>query len=119
MLVSLLKSEDHVELIDNNDDQLKLELKNLKIDLKIAQKKLKLVRKSPFVASYTSRSSDLKEASEIAKFFNSKNSEIAKLKNKRSRLLNRTSKLEMLVLELRSLNKNLSEGQIICGECKK
>jgi hypothetical protein len=118
MVVSLLKNEDHVELIDNNDDQLKLELKNLKSDLKIAQKKLKLVRKSPLVASYTSRSSDLKEASETAKFFKSKNSEIANLKNKRSRLMNRTSKLEALVLELRSLNKNLSEGQIICGECK-
>ncbi|HIF9250094.1 hypothetical protein ACPV3P_07475 [Photobacterium damselae] len=119
MLVSLLKNEDHVELINNNDDdKLKLELKNLKSDLKIAQKKLKLIKKSPFVASYTSRSSDLKEASEMAKFFKSKNSEIAKLKNKRSRLMNRISKLEALVLELRSLNKNLSEGQIICGECK-
>lgn len=118
MVVSLLKNVDYLELADNDDEKLKLDLKNLKSDLKIAQKKLKLVRKSPYVASYTSRSSDLKEATEMAQFFKVKNTEIAKLKNKRSRLMNRAYKLEALVLELRSLNKNLSEGQIICGECK-
>ncbi|HDY8138456.1 TPA: hypothetical protein ACGVA0_000141 [Vibrio vulnificus] len=118
MVVSLLKNVDYLELADNDDEKLKLDLKNLKSDLKIANKKLKLVRKSPYVASYTSRISDLKEATEMAQFFKVKNTEIAKLKNKRSRLMNRAYKLEALVLELRSLNKNLSEGQIICGECK-
>ncbi|GIC79472.1 hypothetical protein [Moritella sp. F3] len=117
MLFSLLNIDEQVEESSDND-KIKLEIKNLKNDLKIALKKLKLVKKSPYVASYTSRSADFKEASDMVIFFKNKNTEIAKLKNKRSRLINRVSKLESLILELRSLNQNLSEGEIICGECK-
>ncbi|ANS87435.1 hypothetical protein VSVS12_03735 [Vibrio scophthalmi] len=61
---------------------------------------------------------DLREASDLAKQLKAKHNDIAKLKNKRSKLINRSAKLEALILELNSLNRTLSEGKVICGECK-
>ncbi|PTO66206.1 hypothetical protein [Vibrio splendidus] len=118
MLVKLLDSNVEPEVDPTKDKELKDQISRLKVDLKVALKKLSLVKKSSYVASYTSRTSDLKEASDLAKNLKAKHTDIAKLKNKRSRLINRSSKLEALILELNSLNKKLSEGQVVCGECK-
>ncbi|HHF3006998.1 TPA: hypothetical protein ACPJ1B_004452 [Vibrio diabolicus] len=118
MLVKLLDTTGETKSDPVKDQELKLQIARLKVDLKVALKKLSLVKKSSYVASYTSRTSDLKEASDLAKHFKTKHTDIAKLKNKRSKLINRSAKLEALILELKSLNRKLSEGKVICGECK-
>ncbi|MEZ8297597.1 hypothetical protein AB6D11_27920 [Vibrio splendidus] len=102
MLVKLLDSNVEPEVDPTKDKELKDQISRLKVDLKVALKKLSLVKKSSYVASYTSRTSDLKEASDLAKNLKAKHTDIAKLKNKRSRLINRSSKLEALILRVRS-----------------
>ncbi|ANS87433.1 hypothetical protein VSVS12_03733 [Vibrio scophthalmi] len=68
MLVKLLDSNVEAEFDPAKDQELKLQIARLKVDLKVALKKLSLVKKSSYVASYTSRTSDLRQG-EIVNVF--------------------------------------------------
>ena len=45
------------------------------------------------------------------------NARLSELKKLRRREINRKIKLESLIVELKSLNRNLNEGNVRCGEC--
>ncbi|MCW8330882.1 hypothetical protein MD588_18985 [Photobacterium sp. SDRW27] len=107
-------------VVDCKDEKLsiKKQLLTLKNDLKAVKKKLNLVKKNPTIASFTSKYQDLLDAQDTIKLIEDKNNKIAKLKTKRNRLSNRISKLKTLITELNSLNRTLSEGKLICGECR-
>lgn len=93
------------------------EIRSFKIQLKDMMKKISIIRQNPNIAEVVSRVYDseifqgkIKKISEI-------NTSISTLKRSRQREINRKSKLEQLVVELNSLNRDLSEGSVQCGDC--
>jgi len=103
------------EKYDLKNEQIKLEI--LKQDKKNLLKKLKIAKLNTKVAGFTQKSIDKelfnKKKQELEKI----NKSILDLKKDRYREFNRKIKLESLLFELNSLNKNLSQGKTHCGEC--
>ena len=103
----------------NTDDikTIREEIKSLKIQLKDVRKKISIIRQNPNVAELVSRAYDSEIVQKKIKSISEINKEISKLKRSRQREINRKSKLEQLVTELNSLNRDLSEGNVKCGDC--
>ncbi|MCK5606694.1 hypothetical protein KAR91_32630 [Candidatus Pacearchaeota archaeon] len=97
--------------------EIKDKIARLKIELKEARKKISLLKENPDIAEVYSRSYDSEKVQQKIKVVNGINSLISKLKRSRQREINRKSKLEHLISELNSLNRNLNEGSVKCGEC--
>ncbi|MEL7967589.1 hypothetical protein AAG587_14520 [Vreelandella neptunia] len=103
----------------NTDDlkAIKDEIKSSKIQLKDLRKKISIIRQNPNVAEMVSRAYDSEVVQEKIKKISEINKNISNLKRSRQREINRRSKLEQLVTELNSLNRELSEGNVQCGDC--
>lgn len=103
----------------NTDDikTMREEIKSLKTQLKDIRKKISIIRQNPNVAELVSRAYDSEVVQEKIKKISEINKNISKFKRSRQREINRKSKLEQLVTELNSLNRDLSEGNVQCGDC--
>jgi len=101
----------------DNIKGVKDEIGNLKIQLKELRKKISIIRQNPNIAEISSKTYDSEVVQEKIKRITYLNGNISKLKRSRQREINRRSKLEQLVSELISLNRELSEGNVQCGEC--
>ena len=96
---------------------IKNRITELKIKLNQTKKKISLIKQNPDIAEIASKTYDSEKIQEKIQTINEINESISKIKRTRQREINRKSKLEHLVSELSSLNRELSEGNIQCGEC--
>lgn len=106
--------------LDNSADDIesiKNKISELKVELRTVRKKISMISANPRLAQTTSKQFDSEEVQEKKKALERINGEISKLKRSRQREINRKSRLENLLSELRSLNQNLKSGSVICGDC--
>lgn len=103
----------------NTDDikSIKENIKSFKLQLKDIRKKISIIRQNPNIAEIASRTYDSEVVQIKIKRITEINANISKLKRSRQREINRKSKLEQLITELNSLNRDLSEGNVQCGDC--
>lgn len=109
-LMSNLQSDDDIE-------ELKERIKSLKITLKTTRKKISIIRSNPDIAEIVSKTYDSEVVQRHIQIIKKLYESISEIKRSRQREINRKTKLEALISELRSLNMELTEGNIKCGEC--
>ena len=107
-----------VEINSNLDkDEIKNKIFNLKDEKIILKKQNRILSKNISavnLASYTGNKEAItKKISEMEK----NKDELISLKTERNRTYNKKIKNEVLLKELRSLNRTLSEGQLMCLDC--
>lgn len=105
-------------IISNIDiDEIKRKQKSLKEERELIRKKEKFLSKHYSSANHATYTVDrelyLKKVHD-AEILNSK---LISLKNERNRIQNRKLKNEALISELRSLNRSLTEGSLVCLDC--
>lgn len=113
------------ELAGLSDNQLNIDeiktvkerIRSFKIQLNEIRKKISIIADNPDVAEIASRAYDSEVVQEKIKIINDINEKISKIKRSRQREINRKSKLEQLISELNSLNRDLSVGDVQCGDC--
>lgn len=104
-----------VDKID--DEHIIEEIKGLKVDIKDLKKLMKFTKKNPQIAQFTSESSDRDKLNIQKKNIGEIRDNISKYKKSRTREINRKIKLECLIDELNSLNRDIKQGKVICSKC--
>ncbi|HEH9407661.1 hypothetical protein [Aeromonas salmonicida] len=105
---------------DTNSEEtadIKKDITTLQIKLTETKKKLEIIKENPRIAEVTSKLYDSEVVQRKAKAISEINNTISNLRRTRQREINRKSKLDNLVSELNSLNRELNVGRIQCGEC--
>ena len=102
---------------EEDKDEIKKEVSKLNEDIKTIKKLMKFTKDNPNISKLVSKSSDRDVLEEKRKIISEINRNITEYKKKRNREVDRNSKLENLILELNSLNRNIEQGKVICGEC--
>ncbi|EEX31056.1 MULTISPECIES: hypothetical protein [Vibrio] len=107
---------------DNNRDledidSLKKKLNLLKDDLKRVKKRISIYNESKSVSKITSRMYDSEQVNKKSKAIAEINSEISKIQRSRQSEINRKNKLENLIKELNSLNREITAGNVKCADC--
>ncbi|MDE7434802.1 MAG: hypothetical protein K2N01_03115 [Lachnospiraceae bacterium] len=104
----------HVEEINAENKQ---KIQQIKADIAATKKQLKLIRKNPDVSGYVDKYSDSTQFGDFRMRVKSLHNDIAEFKKKRNLEYNRKAKLEALVYELNSLNREIEQGNVICAKC--
>lgn len=117
--VSMLCSLNGYPLVDVEEisAENKQKMQRLKADIAATKKLLKLVKKNPEVSGYVDKYGDSTQFSDFRIKVRKLYSDIAEYKKKRSLEFNRKAKLEALVQELNSLNREIEYGNVVCAEC--
>ncbi len=97
--------------------KLKYELQQNKSKTDAVKRKLKFYKDHPELAKVVSTAKDKEQVEIDRQEFNDINSKISELEKTRSRVINRKTKLDSLLGELNSLNRNLQSGKVICSKC--
>jgi len=116
MLRSMIGSKE-APLFELNEEQIKKKIKEKEGEKRPLSRKLQLVKKNPEIASQALKYSDREDVAKHRKSINEINGRISNYKRKRSREINRRTKLEHLLLELNSLNQTIDMGKIVCASC--
>ncbi|MCO7222729.1 hypothetical protein [Pleionea sp. CnH1-48] len=98
-------------------DDLKSRIKSLKVKLKSIKKKISVIKSNPDIAEIASKSFDAEVTQKKMRSYRECYQRISEIKRSRQNEINRLSKLRVLISELNSLNRGLSEGNVKCGEC--
>ena len=98
-------------------EQIKQELTALGEEKKVLEKRFRFAKKHPSLSQLASKSGDRKAAQEKRAMIDSINTRISESARDRTREINRVSKLERLIAELNSLNRELSAGRVQCADC--
>jgi hypothetical protein len=107
-----------VETFNKYDiENLKKEKILLDSKIKAETRKIKIIKKNPEISTFISAAANNQEYRNFGNQIKEIHQNIAELKKKRNREENRKAKLQALVGELNSLNRNLNEGKVKCGEC--
>lgn len=117
--VSMLCSMNGYPLVDAEEisAESKQKIKQLKADIVATKKLLKLIKKNPDVSGYVDKYGDSTQFSDFQISVRRLYNDIAEYKKKRNLEFNRKTKLESLVHELNSLNREIEQGNVICAEC--
>lgn len=103
--------------IDENIKEIDMEIKKKNEEIMATKKLATFFELNPSLASYINKSKDLEKHLSTQKKLQDVNNDIVECKKKRNREINRKIKLETLISELRSLNRSIAQGKIICAEC--
>ncbi|MBC1421394.1 hypothetical protein IA612_08450 [Listeria seeligeri] len=95
----------------------KSKLKKLKEEKKTLLKKHKILNSKKEPINYISKHSDRIAFEEKVKQIEKVKDSLVELKNSRNRTMNRRVKYEVTLKELRSLNRNISTGELQCLDC--
>lgn len=95
----------------------KRKIQQLKADIATTKKLLKLIKKNPEVSGYVDKYGDAAQFSDFRIKVKRLHNDIAEFKKKRSLEFNRKVKLEALIQELNSLNREIEQGNVVCAEC--
>ena len=117
--VNMLCSLNGYPLMDAEDASAenKKKIQQIKADILATKKLLKLLKQNPDVSGYVDKYGDSTQFGifriKVKKLYD----EISEYKKKRNREYNRKVKLESLVQELVSLNREIEQGNVICAQC--
>ena len=98
-------------------EELKEQKKALGLKIKTEKRKISILKKNPEIASFISSTANNIDFKNKSKQLNELHKSITDLKKQRNREENRKIKLENLIDELNSLNRNLNEGKVKCSDC--
>lgn len=117
--VSMLCSMNGYPLLDMEviNVENKQRIQQIKSDIEVTKKLLKLLKKNPYVSGYVHKYSDSVQFVDFRMRVKKLHSEIAEFKKKRNLEYNRKEKLEALVQELNSLKREIEQGNVICAKC--
>lgn len=88
-----------------------------KADIAATKKLLKLLKKNPDVSGYVDKYGDSSQFDSFRIKVKKLHNEIVEYKKRRNLEYNRKEKLESLVQELNSLNREIEQGNVICAKC--
>ncbi|WP_438467992.1 hypothetical protein [Streptococcus pluranimalium] len=105
--------------IDNSkeSEEIKKEIKVVQDEIKATKKYLKLLKTDKEVSSYLDKFTSNEEFEKFQSHSKQLNERIGEIKRERNREQNRQDKLEQLLKELNSLNKEIKSGTIYCTDC--
>ena len=117
--VNMLCSMNGYPLMDMEEinEENKLRIQQIKSDIAATKKLLKLLKKNPDVSGYVDKYGDSTQFDDFRKRVKKLHNEIAEYKKRRNLEYNRKEKLESLVQELNSLNREIEQGNVICAKC--
>lgn len=117
--VNMLCSLNGYPLMDMEEinEENKQRIQQLKADIAATKKLLKLLKKNPDVSGYVDKYGDSTQFDTFRMRVKRLHNEIAEYKKKRNLEYNRKEKLESLVQELNSLNREIEQGNVICAKC--
>lgn len=117
--VSMLCSMNGYPLMDVEEINVenKQKIQQVKADIAATKKLLKLIKKNPDVSGYVDKYSDSAQFDDFRMKVRGLHNDIAEYKKKRNLEYNRKAKLEALVQELNSLNREIEQGNVICAKC--
>lgn len=117
--VSMLCSMNGYPLMDVEEinAENKQKIQQVKADIAATKKLLKLIKKNPDVSGYVDKYSDSAQFDDFRMKVRGLHNDIAEYKKKRNLEYNRKAKLEALVQELNSLNREIEQGNVICAKC--
>lgn len=95
----------------------KQRIQQIKSDIVATKKLLKLLKKNPDVSGYVDKYGDSTQFDDFRIRVKKLHNLIAEYKKKRNLEYNRKEKLEALVQELNSLNREIEQGNVICAKC--
>lgn len=114
MLYSLNESP----LVDfSEEEKSKEKIKKIKAEINATKKLLKLMRQNPDVSGYVNKYSNNKQFDEFQKRIKRVYEDILAYTKSRNAEENRKQKLESLIQELNSLNREIEQGNVICAKC--
>lgn len=116
-MVKSLINPNYSELDSAEILQLKTKRKELIKKIALITKRITFSRENPMVAERVLQSVSSKEFEAISANLDAINRKISEYTTKRNREDNRRSKLENLLNELNSLNRNIEIGKIKCADC--
>lgn len=96
---------------------LKQELAKMLEERKIYEKRFTFAKSHPALSQLVNKSTDRDAAKVKREIIGSINSRLSELERDRTREENRKAKLERLIIELHSLNRELSAGKVKCADC--
>ncbi len=117
--VNMLCSLNGYPLMDMKEinEENKQRIQQLKADIAATKKLLKLLKKNPDVSGYVDKYGDSTQFDTFRMRVKRLHNEIAEYKKRRNLEYNRKEKLESLVQELNSLNREFEQGNVICAKC--
>ncbi len=117
--INMLCSMNGYPLTDVQEDKKEIEEKIIKVKTEISttKKLLKLLKVNPQLSSYIDKFSDDLSITVLRDRMRKIHGDIGEYKKKRTAEINRKTKLEVLIVELNSLNRNIEKGKIICADC--
>ena len=117
--VNMLCSLNGYPLMDMEEinEENKQRIQQLKADIAATKKLLKLLKKNPDVSGYVDKYGDSTQFDTFRIRVKRLHNEIAEYKKRRNLEYNRKEKLESLVQELNSLNREIEQGNVICAKC--
>lgn len=117
--INMLCSMNGYPLVDVQEDTKEIEEKIIKVKTEISttKKLLKLLKVNPQLSSYIDKFSDEISITELRDRMRKIHGDIGEYKKKRTAEINRKTRLEILIDELNSLNRNIEKGKIICADC--
>lgn len=116
MLYSIKNCSTDLLLIEDKN-RLKDNKKTLEQEIKNEKKKILILKENPFIASYVTQTWDNDQFISISKTLKEINDKITDLRKQRFKEENRKINLENLLTELRSLNRQINEWNVICSDC--
>lgn len=117
--INMLCSMNGYPLVDIQEDTKEIEEKIVKVKAEISatKKLLKLLKVNPKLSNYIDKFSDEMSINELSDRMRKIHGNIGEYKKKRTAEINRKTRLEILIDELNSLNRNIEKGKIICADC--
>ena len=116
---NLLASMNGNLLVDISDEQKykKEEIQKIKSEIATTKKLLKLTKENYNLSSWINKYDDRVNLEELKKDLKIANETLSEYTRKRKIEINRKNQLEDLIIELNSLNREISKGKIICKDC--
>lgn len=117
--INMLCSMNGYPLIDMEEitEENKKRIQQIKSDIVATKKLLKLFKKNPDVSGYVDKYGDSKQFDAFRMKVKKLYDEISEYKKRRNLEYNRKEKLESLVQELNSLNREIEQGNVVCAKC--
>ncbi len=117
--INMLCSMNGYSFVNIQEDTKEIEEKITKVKAEISatKKLLKLLKVNPQLSSYIDKFSDEMSITELRDRMRKIHGDIGEYKKKRTAEINRKTRLEILIDELNSLNRNIEKGKIICADC--
>lgn len=110
--ISNIVFDENLDIEDLKTNKAELEEK-----IKIERKKIQILKKNPKIANYVSSLANNEDFERIKNRLKELHNSITELRKQRNREENRKIKLDFLISELISLNRNLKEGKGKCSDC--